>query len=78
MAGSPAASSALGRRRRSLLRATLVRSLWMLPVAIASVWGAARLVDAAYHQLILPDDLAVPLAIRVLRDAAGCGRGRRR
>ena len=53
-----------------LLRATLVRVLWMLPVAIASVWGAARLVNAAYQQLILPDDLAIPLAIRVLRDAA--------
>jgi hypothetical protein len=53
-----------------LLRLTLVRLLWMLPVAVAAVWAASRLVDAAYHQLILPDDLTVPLAIRVLRDAA--------
>ena len=52
-----------------LLQVTLIRLLWMVPAAVAAVWGTSRLVAAAYHQLILPDDLTVPLALRVLRDA---------
>lgn len=53
-----------------VLRVTLVRLVSLVPVAVASAWGASRLVAATYHQLILPDDLAVPLGLRVLHEAA--------
>ncbi len=46
-----------------------VRLIALIPVALAVAWGTARLVAAGYHQLILPDDLTVPLALRILLEA---------
>jgi hypothetical protein len=53
-----------------VLRVTLVRLIALVPAALAGAWAASRLVATTYHQLILPDDLAMPLALRALRDAA--------
>jgi hypothetical protein len=50
-------------------RVVLVRAIALLPVAAATAWATARLVAAGYHQLILPDDLRVPLALRILLEA---------
>lgn len=47
----------------------LIRFIALVPVALAAAWGTARLVAAGYHQLILPDDLTVPLALRILIEA---------
>jgi hypothetical protein len=47
----------------------LIRVLTLAPVALAVAWGTARLVAAGYHQLILPDDLTVPLGLRILFEA---------
>jgi hypothetical protein len=47
----------------------LIRLVTLAPVALAVAWGTARLVAAGYHQLILPDDLAVPLGLRILFEA---------
>jgi hypothetical protein len=51
-------------------RLTVVRLISILPLAILGGYGAARLGSAIYHQLILPEDLDVPLAFRALREAA--------
>jgi hypothetical protein len=53
-----------------LLQVSVVRLVALVPAAIAVAWAAARLVAAGYHQLILPDDTSVPLAIRIVREAA--------
>jgi hypothetical protein len=50
-------------------RIVLVRAAALLPVAAAMAWATARLGAAGYHQLILPDDLTVPLVIRILGEA---------
>ncbi len=47
----------------------LVRALTLLPVALAVAWGTTRLVAAGYHQLILPDNLTLPLGLRILIEA---------
>jgi hypothetical protein len=50
-------------------RLLVVRAIALLPVGLAVAWAATRLVAAGYHQLILPDDLALPLAVRILLEA---------
>jgi hypothetical protein len=50
-------------------RLLVIRAICLLPVGVALAWAAARLVAAGYHQLILPDDLALPLAVRILLEA---------
>jgi len=52
-------------------RITLIRLLALAPViaAFALAWGP--LYDAAYHELVLPDDLVTPLPLRVVRDVPG-------
>lgn len=47
-------------------RALLVRLLAHLPTAIVIAWGAARLVDQAYQELIRPGDPALPVVLRVV------------
>jgi len=47
-------------------RALLVRWLAHLPTTAILLWGAARLVDAAYAELISPGDAGLPVPIRVL------------
>ena len=50
-------------------RVFLIRTATLVPVALAVAWATSRLVVAGYHQLILPDDVSVPLAIRILGEA---------
>jgi hypothetical protein len=52
-----------------LLKISVIRLIALVPLTFAVAWAAARLVAAGYHELILPDDLTVPLAIRIIRDA---------
>jgi hypothetical protein len=55
-------------RPGAVWRALAVRLLAHVPLAIALAWGATRIVDAAYRELILPDELTTPIVLRVLRD----------
>ena len=50
-------------------RLIVVRIVALVPIAIAVAWATSRLVAAGYHQLILPDDLTVPLGVRILLEA---------
>lgn len=49
-------------------RIALVRLLSTVPVALTLVLVWGPIYDAAYHELILPDDLVTPLPLRVIRD----------
>lgn len=49
-------------------RVAVVRLLSLLPVLVVLAAAWAPVYDAAYHQLILPDELVTPLPIRVMRD----------
>ncbi len=53
---------------RRLWSMLLARLLAYLPLAVALVVGVGRLGAAVYHELILPDDLATPLVLRVIRE----------
>jgi len=44
-----------------------VRLLSLVPVAVAAALAWQPVYDAAYHELVLPTDLATPLVLRVLR-----------
>ncbi len=52
-------------------RIALIRLLALVPVAVAVLLAWGHVYDAAYHELILPDDLVTPLPIRVIRDVPG-------
>ncbi len=73
-ATSAAATSALDRDHppvepgfsSMLWRLVVLRALSLVPVGLAVAWATSRLVAAGYHQLILPDDLTIPLAVRIL------------
>lgn len=52
-------------------RIALVRLLALAPVAVAVALAWQPVYDAAYHELILPGDLAVPLPIRVIDQVPG-------
>jgi hypothetical protein len=54
--------------RGTLLRALGVRLLAHLPLAVALGWGAVRIVQAAYAELVTPFEVVTPLFIRVLGD----------
>jgi len=63
----------LGQRRATpglVARMLVVRLACLAPLAVACVWALGRLYAAGYHQLILPDDTATPLVVRILRDAS--------
>lgn len=47
-------------------RALLVRLLAHLPTLVVIVWGAARLVDQGYQELIRPGDPTLPVVLRVV------------
>lgn len=52
---------------RSLaLRGLGIRLAAHAPFAIALAWGAIRVVDAVYGELISPGDIAIPIALRVV------------
>jgi hypothetical protein len=46
----------------------VIRLLALVPVVLALAIGWRQLYDAAYRELILPDDLATPLPVRILGD----------
>lgn len=46
-------------------RAFAARLVGHAPTAVVVAWGAVRLVDAAYQELIRPGDPALPVAVRV-------------
>jgi hypothetical protein len=54
--------------RASVLRALGVRLLAHLPLALALAWGAVRIVQAVYAELVTPFEVVTPLFIRVLGD----------
>ena len=49
----------------------ILRLCALLPVLAVAIVAWGPLYDAAYHQLVLPDDLATPLGLRVVRDVPG-------
>jgi hypothetical protein len=49
-------------------RVALVRLLSLAPVVVAMLLAWRPLYDVTYRELILPEDLATPLPLRVLRD----------
>jgi len=55
--------------RRAALRVATVRLGLLLPVAIALAAAVPAWVQAAYRELLLPSDLAVPLPVRVIAGA---------
>lgn len=50
-------------------RLVVARLLALLPLAVVTAWGAARLVEVGYRELVLPGDLARPFVLRVLDGA---------
>ncbi len=52
----------------SIARAFGVRVLAHLPLAVALAWGAVRIVQSAYAELVTPFEVVTPLFIRVLGD----------
>ncbi len=50
------------------LRVAVVRAFALLPVVAVFIVAWQPLYDAAYHELVLPDELATPLGLRVLGD----------
>jgi len=48
-------------------RVAALRLLGLVPVVVALVLAWKPIYDTTYHELILPDDLATPLPIRVIR-----------
>jgi len=55
----------------SLVSLAALRLLGLVPPAIALALSAPVLYDASYRELILPDELRTPLALRILRDIPG-------
>jgi hypothetical protein len=54
-----------------LLEMLAVRALCFIPLFGALIWATGHVYDSVYGELITPSDLAVPLAVRVIKDAAG-------
>ncbi len=55
----------------AIRRTAFVRLACLVPLGLAISAGIVPLVAASYHQLVLPDDVRVPLALRVIREAPG-------
>ncbi len=74
-AGSPGADPDRGGRggRGLVRRLFVVRLVTLIPLGLTLAWGAARLVDVGYRELILPGDLARPFVLRVLAGAPEVG-----
>lgn len=54
--------------RRGVAAVATVRLLGLVPLAVALAAAAQPLYDAIYRQLVLPDDMAASLVVRVLGD----------
>jgi hypothetical protein len=57
-----------GERRRVVMRAFLVRFIAHLPLWLALSWGALRIGQATYAELVEPFEVLNPLVLRVLAD----------
>jgi hypothetical protein len=57
---------ALPARRGLVWRSVVARFLAHIPFTLALSWGAIRIVEAGYRELVLPEDLATPLVVRVM------------
>ena len=55
-------------RPGAVWRGLAVRLIALVPLGAAIAWGSTRIVDAAYREVILPDELTTPIVLRVLRD----------
>lgn len=55
-------------RTGAVWRGLAVRLIALVPLGAAIAWGSTRIVDAAYHEIILPAELTTPIVLRVLRD----------
>ena len=53
------------------VRITIIRLLALVPVLVALLFAWQPIYDAAYRELILPDDLVTPLPFRVIRAVPG-------
>lgn len=56
-------------RGGSIARLVCIRFAVLLPLGLVVAWGAVRLVEAGYRELVLPGDLARPFFLRVLAAA---------
>jgi hypothetical protein len=60
------AAPAAARRSGDLASALAIRLLAHVPLAIALAWGAVRIVETAYRELVTPFETTTPLVIRVV------------
>ncbi len=56
-------------RGGSIARLVCIRLVVLLPLGLVVAWGAVRLVEVGYRELVLPGDLARPFFLRVLAAA---------
>lgn len=56
---------------RILLDLAVIRAVCLVPLAGAIYWASSLAYDTVYRELITPTNLATPLALRVVGDAAG-------
>jgi hypothetical protein len=56
------------RRWRVVIRAFLVRLTAHLPLWLVLAWGAVRIGQATYNELVTPFEVVTPLVVRVLGD----------
>lgn len=62
------AGADLPRRGWLTVRVAIVRLVCHLPLVLALAAGLGTLIAAAYHELILPDELVTPILLRVIRE----------
>jgi hypothetical protein len=53
-------------RRGLIWRSLAVRFIAHIPFLVALGWGAMRIVEAGYRELVMPEDMATPLVVRVI------------
>ncbi len=65
-----AASAGRGRMaaRRHAVRILVARLIAHAPLVLAVVFAVPRIVGATYHELVLPEELATSIVVRVVRD----------
>jgi hypothetical protein len=56
-------------RRGSIARLVCIRFAALVPFGLVVAWGAVRIVEVGYRELVLPGDLARPFFLRVLAAA---------
>jgi hypothetical protein len=53
-------------RSGTVVRVFLARLLAQLPLAVALAWGAVRIFEAAYRELVTPFEVVTPLVVRIV------------